>query len=145
MIIIDVGTLMHLSMASPTHPPPGWMGKQWGFDRLSCPEPLPWGVTRCQYTYLLPWIDRGFDIIGLYYANNSCQFHLPSGGNSCQLLVNSPVQHGGGVVGGIIDRCIRKRNKCFRLWSSLVPRLSQGERQPGNNCVRMRQLVNKTW
>ena len=57
--------------------------------------------------YLSPRIDRRFDIIRLYYANSSCQFHLLLGGNSCQFPVDSLVSHGGGVVGGgVIDRCI---------------------------------------
>ena len=85
------------------HPRVGWGNS--GDLTVPCQEPLPWGVTRCQYTYLSPRIDRGFDIIRLYYANSPCQFHLPSGGNSCQF----PCIARGWILGGVIDRCIIAR------------------------------------
>ena len=31
----------------------------WIWQSTPCQEPLPWSVTRCQYTYLSPRIDRG--------------------------------------------------------------------------------------
>ena len=40
-------------------PTPELDGEIVGFDRVPCQEPLPWGVTICQYTYPWPRIDRG--------------------------------------------------------------------------------------
>ena len=51
----------------------------------------------------------------IYDANSPCQFHLPSGENSCQFPVNSPVYHRGGVVAGVIDRCIVYNIKIITL------------------------------
>ena len=51
--------IMHLSMAPPL--PHSRVAIGWGNsgDLVPCQEPLPWGVTRFQYSYLLPRIDKG--------------------------------------------------------------------------------------
>ena len=45
--------VMHLSMSLPTPPPPGWVGKQWGVDKLTCQYPHPWGINSCQFSCII--------------------------------------------------------------------------------------------
>ena len=51
----------------PYSPTPGLDGE---IVRIPCQESLPWGITKCQYTYISIAMDRqGIDAIGLYYGN----------------------------------------------------------------------------